>query len=114
MELRSPSYMDLFRTGPMRRVILITTLMWTLIRLVFDSTVRNITNLSYSIYATFAISAALEFPADLLSIIGLEVLGRRWSASLSMLLVCILTLPCAWLADMPTPQAVLSMAARFA
>lgn len=77
----------------------------------FDCTVRNITNLTFSIYTTFAvrvimiimimimmmlyihplrlppqtlhtimliditrqISAALEFPADLLSIVGLEV-----------------------------------------
>jgi len=113
-EMDSLSYLDLFRTGPMRRVILTTTLMWTMISLVFDCTVRNITNLSFSIYKTFAISAALEFPADLLSIVGLEVIGRRYSAALSMIMVFTFTLPCAWLADLPTSQAVLSMAARFA
>ena len=76
----------------------------------FDCTVRNITNLDFSIYVSFCVShkfrnehpiaknrslcslcdkvltcyywtyqvsAALEFPADLLSIVGLEWLGRR-------------------------------------
>ena len=65
----------------------------------FDCTVRNITNLDFSIYVSFCvsscsfkkdinqfshelqISAALEFPADLLSIVGLEWLGRRFLTS---------------------------------
>ena len=77
----------------------------------------------------FQISAALEFPADLLSIVGLEWLGRRsklstfkeeskilcprWSAALSMLAVGLTILPCAWLTDQPMPQAIFAMAGRF-
>ena len=121
----------------------------------FDCTVRNITNLDFSIYVSFCvscqkmkkysqlhvkvqfkrdihfmqISAALEFPADLLSIVGLEWLGRRsklstfkeeskllclrWSAALSMLAVGLTILPCAWLTDQPMPQAIFAMAGRF-
>ena len=80
--------------------------------------------------AGFQISAALEFPADLLSIVGLEWLGRRskhptlrkkenkllsvrWSAALSMLAVGLTILPCAWLTDQPMPQAIFAMAGRF-
>ena len=42
----------------------------------FDAHVRNIANLDFSIYWSFMISAGLELPADLLSIVGLEQLGR--------------------------------------
>ena len=122
----------------------------------FDCTVRNITNLDFSIYVSFCvscqkypqlvvisqfkrdinrlvpglqISAALEFPADLLSIVGLEWLGRRsklstfkketnllclrWSAALSMLAVGLTILPCAWLTDQPMSQAIFALAGRF-
>ena len=43
----------------------------------FDGHVRNISNIDYSIYATFTISAALELPADLLSIPCIDHIGRR-------------------------------------
>ena len=123
----------------------------------FDCTVRNIKNLDFSIYVSFCvsyvpivrnctfketsiinhfspglqISVALELPADLLSIVGLEWLGRRsklptlkrkkeakifclrWSAVLSMLAVGLTILPCAWLTDHPMPQAIFAMAGRF-
>ena len=52
----------------------------------FDAHIRNIRNLNYSIYATFTVSAALELPADLAAIWGLNWLGRRWSAFLSLAL----------------------------
>ena len=96
----SLGYLDLFRTPDMRRIIIVITILWMLIRcwaitalplppfdhpvlasLEFDCTVRNITNLDFSIYVSFCISAALEFPADMLSIVGLEVLGRRSATS---------------------------------
>merc|ERR1712203_1338462 len=69
-------------------------------------TVRNITNLDFSIYVSFCVSAALEFPADLLSIVGLEWLGRRWSSAISMFAVGLTILPCAWLTDVPMAQAI--------
>jgi len=59
------------------------------------------------------ISAGLELPADLLSIIGLEQLGRRWSSNLSLLGSGIAILPCAWLTERLVAQAVLAMIARF-
>ena len=48
--------------------------------------VRLLSNLNYSIYATFTISAAIELPADLLAIWGLDWLGRRASAFVSLTL----------------------------
>ena len=42
-----------------------------------DAHVHKIVKLDFSIYWSFMISACLELPADLLSIIGLEQLGRQ-------------------------------------
>ena len=52
----------------------------------FDGHIRNIGNIDFSIYWTFTISALLEFPADMLAIFGLNIIGRRWSAFLSQAL----------------------------
>ena len=68
-----PSYMDLFRTKEMRVITILITILWMLIRsistkryfcnsqyfvfsLEFDCTVRNITNLDFSIYVSFCVS----------------------------------------------------------
>ena len=69
-----PSYMDLFRTKEMRVITILITILWMLIRsistkryfwnsqyfvfsLEFDCTVRNITNLDFSIYVSFCVSS---------------------------------------------------------
>ncbi len=52
----------------------------------YDGHVRNLVNLNYDIYVTFSVSSALELPADLLSILVLEQLGRKWGSSLAFLL----------------------------
>ena len=57
---------------------------WSLTSVLFDGHIRNIENLNYSIYWTFTISSALELPSDLLSILGMEMIGRRWSAVISL------------------------------
>ena len=66
--------------------------------LVFDGHVRNIVNLNYDIYSTFAISSALEvnillpifqqpliwqflqFPASFAALFACDYFGRRWTA----------------------------------
>ena len=82
----------------MRKITVLISLLYMLIALEFDTTVRNISNLDFNIYLSFMISGALELPADLLSIIGLNYLGRRWSSSISLFACGITILPCAWLA----------------
>ena len=89
--------MDLFRTANMRKITILISILYMLISLEFDATVRNIANLDFNIYMSFMISAALELPADLLSIVGLNYLGRRWSSSVSLLACGVCILPCAWL-----------------
>ena len=62
----------------------------------FDGHVRNITNLRFSIYVTFIVSSMIELPADLATIWGLDNLGRRWSAFLSMFLSAVAMVLCSF------------------
>ncbi|XP_023327758.1 solute carrier family 22 member 5 isoform X4 [Eurytemora carolleeae] len=107
------TFLDLFRHKNLRKITILIIILWMVTALVFDSTVRNVENLNFSIYISFMISTGLELPADLLSIIGLEYMGRRWSAFLSLGLAglfMLLTIPAlgnVWVAG------VLSMMGRF-
>jgi len=111
--MASYTYLDLFRTPNMRKISILTCILYMLITLEFDTTVRNISNLNFNIYMSFMISGAIELPADLLSIVGLNHLGRRWSSCISLFALGITILPCAWLTDHWEAQAVFAMIARF-
>ena len=63
------TYLDLFKTPAMRRVCLLSILLFMVISCVFDTTVRNIANLNFEFYLSFMISVTMELPADLLSIV---------------------------------------------
>ena len=77
--------LDLFKTPILRRNVLLMIINWSLTSILFDAHIRNVDSLQYSIYWTFTISSFIELPADLLSIWGLEIIGRRWSAVVSLL-----------------------------
>ena len=79
------SWLDLFRSPVLRRNICLMIVNWSLTSVVFDGHLRNIENLKFSIYWTFTISSMIELPSDLLAIWGLDKIGRRWSAVLSLL-----------------------------
>ena len=65
---------------------------------IFDTTVRNISNLNFEFYLSFMIAASMELPADLASIVGMNWLGRRWSASIALLLTAVTMVICAFTA----------------
>ena len=96
-ELPSYSYLDLFRNSNMRKITILSTIQLMLIACIFDISIRNITNLDFEFYFTFMAMAAIEFPADTLAILGINRLGRRWSASLSMMLCAFIIAICAFL-----------------
>ena len=77
LEKNSYTYLDLFRTPKMRRISVLAILMWMVTSCVFDTTVRNISNLNFEFYLSFMITTGLELPADLASIPGINWLGRR-------------------------------------
>ena len=78
------TFLDLFKTPILRRNVLLMIINWSLTSILFDAHIRNLDSLEYSIYWTFTISSFIELPADLLSIWGLEIIGRRWSAVVSL------------------------------
>ena len=90
------SYLDLFRTPKMRELSLLSILLWMLMSCIYDTTVRNLTNLNFEFYVSFMIAAAMELPADLLCIVGINMFGRRWSSALSMLFCGLTMLVCAF------------------
>jgi MFS family permease len=79
----------------------------------FDGHIRNIENLEHSIYWTFTLSSFLELPSDLLSIIGLEVVGRRWSAVLSLVGSGIAMMMCAVFHSQVMLVTIMAMVGRF-
>ena len=87
-----------FRREPVFPICIVATFLFlflrALISTMFDGHIRNIANLKYSIYWTFSISAMLELPADLLTIWCLNVIGRRWSAFLSMVISAVCMIFC--------------------
>ena len=102
LEKNSYTYLDLFRTPKMRRISVLAILMWMVTSCVFDTTVRNISNLNFEFYLSFMIAASMELPADLFSIVGINWFGRRWSASLSLLLCGVTMLVCGFVKGIRT------------
>ena len=95
-----PSYVDLFHTKEMRMITILITILWMLIRLSldgkyllkfvkntssleFDCTVRNITNLDFSIYVSFCVSSCTFKETSINSF-----MGCRYRLLLSSLLIC--------------------------
>ena len=90
------TYVDLFKNPKMRRISLLSIILWMVISCVFDTTVRNISNLNFDFYVSFMVAASMELPADLFSIVGINWFGRRWSASLALLFCSLTMVVCAF------------------
>ncbi|CAH2101687.1 unnamed protein product [Euphydryas editha] len=85
-EIKNYSVIDLFKTPRLRRHSLLLVVFWMCIAMVFDGHVRNVGSLGLDIFLTFTVATATEFPADVLLILILDVLGRRWLAFASLVL----------------------------
>ncbi|XP_040570738.1 organic cation transporter 1 [Lepeophtheirus salmonis] len=80
------SVFELVTKKRLRNNFLILVLTWSAVTLLFDAHIQNVVNLDFSIYTSFAISAAVEAPADIIVIWLLDFIGRRWTTSLSMVI----------------------------
>eukprot|EP00094_Tigriopus_californicus_P000701 TCALIF_00679-PA protein Name:"Similar to Slc22a21 Solute carrier family 22 member 21 (Mus musculus)" AED:0.35 eAED:0.35 QI:0/0.87/0.55/0.88/0.87/0.77/9/0/461 len=112
-EKEQPAFLDLVKTPNLRKNFIIMALVFMLTYGLFDANVRIIGNLDQSIYITFTISSFLELPADLLAIWGLDAIGRRWSAFISMFLSGIAMGVGALLTDYPLVVTIITMVGRF-
>jgi len=107
------SVLDLFKHPTVRKNTCLVIFLFMMVSLVFDASVRNVENLDFSIYMSFMISTGLELPADLLSIVGLTHVGRRWSGSLSLGLTGICMLIAIPLKGYPTAANFFALCGRF-
>lgn len=76
---------DLLRTPRLRRNILLLTLLWITIAVVYDGHARNTTNLGLSVFLTFSVASVTELPADLVVVFFLDRWGR-WALAFGSLL----------------------------
>jgi len=108
------NWLDLFRTPKMRNRMILMTIAWSVITVVYDGHLRSLSILSYNVFVTNSIAGALELPADLMPILTMDSFGRRWTLSGGLILsgtAAIATglVPMDW----PLTTALLAMVGRF-
>ncbi|XP_050720191.1 organic cation transporter protein-like [Eriocheir sinensis] len=91
----SVTILDLFRTPVLRLRFIVLCITWMVIILAYDAHIRNAEHIGPNFFVTFTIVGAVEFPADLLTMVTLEKLGRRhttvWSLVLSGCVCLVIT-----------------------
>ncbi|KAJ2943248.1 hypothetical protein O0L34_g12053 [Tuta absoluta] len=112
-ECKKYSALDLFKTPRLRKHSILLVIIWICIAMVFDGHVRNVGSLGLDMFVTFAVAMSTEFPADVLLIIILDCVGRRWLACLSMVISGIFSL-LATAVPFGIPSASLAIVGRFA
>ncbi|XP_072948572.1 carcinine transporter-like [Epargyreus clarus] len=112
-ETKNYSVLDLFRTPRLRRHSLLLLVIWMSIAMVFDGHVRNVGSLGLDMFLTFTIATATEFPADILLILTLDIIGRRWLAFGSMVVSGVFSF-LATAVPYGLPSASLAIVGRFA
>ncbi|XP_041970556.1 carcinine transporter-like [Aricia agestis] len=112
-ENKNYSILDLFRTPRLRKNSILLLVIWMAIAMVFDGHVRNVGSLGLDMFLTFTVATASEFPADILLILTLDVLGRRWLAFGSMVISGLFSL-LATTVPYGIPSATLAIVGRFA
>ncbi|CAH1642221.1 unnamed protein product [Spodoptera littoralis] len=112
-ELKNYSVLDLLKTPRLRRHSILLVIIWMSIAMVFDGHVRNVGSLGLDIFKTFTVATFTEFPADVLLILILDIIGRRWLAFSTMVISGIFSL-LACTAPIGIASASLAIVGRFA
>ncbi|XP_063884704.1 LOW QUALITY PROTEIN: organic cation transporter protein-like [Scylla paramamosain] len=93
---QSVSLVHLVKTPVLRMRFIVLCIMWMVIILAYDGHIRNTENIGPNMFVTFTIVGAVEFPADLLTMVTMEKLGRRhttvWSLILSGVICLVIAL----------------------
>ncbi|XP_059485227.1 solute carrier family 22 member 1-like isoform X2 [Neocloeon triangulifer] len=111
---QSHNFIELFQTPVLRRRVVLLTLLWMLMTVCYDGHVRNLGNLEqFSLYVTFSLTGLLELPADLLTIVTLDYLGRRWTNFGAMALGALFSLIAASVQSTPIAVVVMAGCGRF-
>ncbi|XP_012689650.1 solute carrier family 22 member 7-like [Clupea harengus] len=89
---RSFTYLDLIKTPRMRRLTVLTGIVWYGVASTYYGISLNITGFGLDLYLTHFIYASIELPAKFLIYFSLNIIGRRYSQAGTLLLtgICIL------------------------
>ncbi|XP_060808818.1 carcinine transporter [Amyelois transitella] len=112
-EIKNYSAADLFKTPRLRRHSILLVIIWMSIAMVFDGHVRNVGSLGLDMFVTFTVATATEFPADILLILSLDMIGRRWMSFGSMVISGVFSILAAAV-PIGIPSASLAIVGRFA
>lgn len=85
------SIISVFRRPILRKVLFLICLMYMCSNIVFDGLLRNIGNLDFDFFVTFALLSATELPSMLLLAAVLDFLGRRWLVAIVLTMSTIFT-----------------------
>ncbi|XP_027213389.2 organic cation transporter protein-like [Penaeus vannamei] len=78
--------LSLLKTPVLRRRFILVCLMWMVMTVAYDGHTRNSENIGYDAFLSFTIAGAVEFPADVLTMVTTEWLGRRHTTVGSLVL----------------------------
>ncbi|XP_042882821.1 solute carrier family 22 member 21-like [Penaeus japonicus] len=73
----SVTVLDLVKTPVLRRRFFVLCLMWVTVGIAYDAHMRNTANIGPNVFFTFTLAGFVELPADLLTMLFMEKLGRR-------------------------------------
>ncbi|XP_069977245.1 organic cation transporter protein isoform X6 [Penaeus vannamei] len=76
----------LLKTPVLRRRFLVLCLMWMVIILAYDAHMRNTEHIGPNVFATFTLAGFVELPADFLTMVAVEKLGRRHTTAWTLVL----------------------------
>lgn len=79
-ELKDKTYslFDLFKTPHLRKITLLTIVIYMCSSLVYDGYIRSITTIGFNVFVAFTLASATEFPASFILTFILDKWGRRW------------------------------------
>ncbi|CAN7997294.1 unnamed protein product [Ixodes hexagonus] len=87
------STLVMLKSPRIRRIMLLIYVGWFIITLCYNAITLQLAKLGLNIYSTYSIAIAFEIPVNILCILALDTLGRRWPNTLFMLtggMVCLL------------------------
>ncbi|KAK3875788.1 hypothetical protein Pcinc_009621 [Petrolisthes cinctipes] len=78
--------LDLLKTPVLRLRFLVLCVMWLVIILAYDGHVRNSEHIGSNVFVSFTLVGFVELPADFLTMVLVEKVGRRHTTSITLVL----------------------------
>lgn len=74
----SESTLVILKSPRIRKIALLIYLSWFVITLCYNASTLQLSRLGLNLYSTYSIAIAFEFPVNVICILSLDRLGRRW------------------------------------